>query len=145
MTQVAPLVFADNIFALKGGTAINLFMRDMPRLSVDLDLVFPDYTLPRARALERITAALRQSAERLKSQGFQTQTVPAMDTSETKLLVRRGNVEAGDAPGGPRNLPHAPVMGQNRQANEMLEEAANEICATSLQVTLAWLLRGRAS
>jgi predicted nucleotidyltransferase component of viral defense system len=38
LTQVAPLVFVDDTFALKGGTAINLFMRDMPRLSVDLDL-----------------------------------------------------------------------------------------------------------
>jgi hypothetical protein len=34
------------VFALKGGTAINLFIRDMPRLSVDLDLVSPDYRLP---------------------------------------------------------------------------------------------------
>src|SRR5580692_4281654 len=93
MTQVAPVVFADNIFALKGGTAINLFIRDMPRLSVDLDLVFVDYTLPRARALEQITAALRKSAERLKSQGFQTHKAPAMDASETKLLVRRANIE----------------------------------------------------
>jgi predicted nucleotidyltransferase component of viral defense system len=93
MTQVAPVVFADTIFALKGGTAINLFIRDMPRLSVDLDLVFRDYTLPRERALEQITAALRQSAERLKSQGFQTHTVSAMDASETKFLVRRGNIE----------------------------------------------------
>lgn len=41
LTQVAPLVFVDDTFALKGGTAINLFIRDMPRLSVDLDLVFP--------------------------------------------------------------------------------------------------------
>ncbi len=40
LTQVAPFVFADDTFALKGGTAINLFVRDMPRLSVDLDLVF---------------------------------------------------------------------------------------------------------
>jgi len=47
LTQVAPLVFQEGVFALKGGTAINLFLRDMPRLSVDLDLVFPDYTLPR--------------------------------------------------------------------------------------------------
>ena len=37
--QVAPLVFADGVFALKGGTAINLFMRDMLRLSVDRDLM----------------------------------------------------------------------------------------------------------
>lgn len=31
LTQVAPLVFVDDTFALKGGTAINLFARDMPR------------------------------------------------------------------------------------------------------------------
>jgi len=48
LTQIAPLVLVDDdTFALKGGTAINLFARDMPRLSVDLDLVFPDYMLPR--------------------------------------------------------------------------------------------------
>ncbi len=52
LTQVAPLVFVDDTFALKGGTAINLFIRDMPRLSVDLDLAFPDYTLPREQADE---------------------------------------------------------------------------------------------
>ena len=47
LVQVAPLVFSDGMFALKGGTAINLFIRDMPRLSVDLDLVFADYSQPR--------------------------------------------------------------------------------------------------
>jgi hypothetical protein len=93
MTQAAPLVFADNAFALKGGTAINLFIRDMPRLSVDLDLVFPDHTLPREQALNRIAEGLRASAERLKSRGFQTRSVPAQDTSETKLLVRRDGIE----------------------------------------------------
>lgn len=45
-------MFVDDTFALKGGTAINLFVRDMPRLSVDLDLVFPDHTLPREQAPE---------------------------------------------------------------------------------------------
>lgn len=54
---------ADDTFALKGGTAINLFVRDMPRLSVDLDLVFPDHTLPRDEALARITEAVRQAAD----------------------------------------------------------------------------------
>lgn len=67
LTQVAPLVFVDNTFALKGGTAINLFIRDMPRLSVDLDLVFPDYSLPRDDALARINEAIRQSTERLRA------------------------------------------------------------------------------
>jgi hypothetical protein len=34
LTRIAPLVLVDDTFALKGGTAINLFVRDMPRLSV---------------------------------------------------------------------------------------------------------------
>ena len=93
LTQVAPLVFADASFALKGGTAINLFVRDMPRLSVDLDLVFPDYLTPRAAALQSIALALRQSAERLKARGYQTRTTSAPDAAETKLFVRRGPVE----------------------------------------------------
>lgn len=51
-----------HVFALKGGTAINLFVRDMPRLSVDLDLVFSDHTLSRREALSRIAEAIRRSA-----------------------------------------------------------------------------------
>ncbi len=93
LIQVAPLVFADGIFALKGGTAINLFARDMPRLSVDLDLVFPDYTLPREEALARINEAIRNPAARLTARGFLTHTIASADAGETKLLVRRGNVE----------------------------------------------------
>ena len=93
LTQVAPFVFVDDTFALKGGTAINLFVRDMPRLSVDLDLVFADYNLSRVRALGRINDAIRQSAERLNKRGFQTHALTAADAGETKLLVRRGDVE----------------------------------------------------
>ena len=92
LTQVAPLVFVDDTFALKGGTAINLFVRDMPRLSVDLDLVFPDHTLPRDEALARINEAVRQAAERLKKRGLQVYA-PAAEAGETKLLVRRGPVQ----------------------------------------------------
>lgn len=93
LTQVAPFVLMDDTFALKGGTAINLFVRDMPRLSVDLDLVFPDYSLPRAQALTRIGEAIRQASERLIARGFQTRLVAAQDASETKLLVRQGRIE----------------------------------------------------
>lgn len=93
LIQVAPLVFADGTFALKGGTAINLFIRDMPRLSVDLDLVFPDHSLPRDEALTRINEAIQQSAERLKTRGFQTHALATTDAAETKLLVRRAGIE----------------------------------------------------
>lgn len=93
LTQVAPLVFADNIFALKGGTAINLFVRDMPRLSVDLDLVFVDHRLDRDEALARINEAIRSAADRLKKRGFQTHAATVADAGETKLFVRRGKLE----------------------------------------------------
>ncbi|TIM70923.1 MAG: nucleotidyl transferase AbiEii/AbiGii toxin family protein, partial [Mesorhizobium sp.] len=40
LVEVTPFVAAETDFALKGGTAINLFVRDMPRLSVDIDLTY---------------------------------------------------------------------------------------------------------
>ena len=66
LTRVAPLVLVDDTFALKGGTAINLFVRDMPRLSVDLDLVFPEHTVPRAEALSRAAQLLMPPLRHLR-------------------------------------------------------------------------------
>jgi len=40
-------------FALKGGTAINLFLRDLPRISVDIDLTYLSLK-PRREALQEI-------------------------------------------------------------------------------------------
>jgi len=40
LVRVLPFVAKQECFALKGGTAINLFVRNMPRLSVDIDLVY---------------------------------------------------------------------------------------------------------
>ena len=93
LTQVAPLVLADKVFALKGGTAINLFVRDMPRLSVDLDLVFTDHTLVREEALGKINDAVKSAGERLKKRGFQTHVAMVADAGETKLFVRREKLE----------------------------------------------------
>ena len=62
LLQVLPLVDKERCFALKGGTAINLFVRDFPRLSVDIDLVY----LPiesRDTSLENIQRALARIAE----------------------------------------------------------------------------------
>ena len=93
MTQVAPFVFANDVFALKGGTAINLFLRDMPRLSVDLDLVFRDHTVSRAAALKQISGALHEAGQRLQTVGFQVYALSATDGSETKIIIRRGATE----------------------------------------------------
>ena len=93
LTQVAPLVLNTDVFALKGGTAINLFLRDMPRLSVDLDLAFIDHTLSREDALKRISDTLRGSAKQLQRLGFNVRTVAVASAPDTKLFVRRQHIE----------------------------------------------------
>ena len=40
LLDVLPYIAKESCFALKGGTAINLFVRDFPRLSVDADLTY---------------------------------------------------------------------------------------------------------
>lgn len=39
LVRILPLIDTEKCFALEGGTAINLFYRDLPRLSVDIDLL----------------------------------------------------------------------------------------------------------
>ena len=93
LARIAPHVFADDVFALKGGTAINLFVRDMPRLSVDLDLVFVDAAADRSEALARIDDALNAVAKRLGEQGYRT-VWRGLAAGERKLFVRDGAIEA---------------------------------------------------
>lgn len=40
LLRVLPHIAREEVFALKGGTAINFFWRDFPRLSVDIDLTY---------------------------------------------------------------------------------------------------------
>ncbi len=40
LLRVLPSVNKEEVFALKGGTAINFFLRDLPRLSVDIDVTY---------------------------------------------------------------------------------------------------------
>ena len=40
LLDVLPVINQFECFALKGGTAINLFIRNMPRLSIDIDLAY---------------------------------------------------------------------------------------------------------
>lgn len=65
--QILPAVAEESCFALKGGTAINFFVQDLLRLSVDIDLTYLPAE-PRATALAGIDAGLRRIARRLSSQ-----------------------------------------------------------------------------
>lgn len=87
LLSVAPDVFANDIFAMKGGTAINLFVRNMPRLSVDIDVVYTPWQHPREQALLAIAAELNAIAERVAKLGLTARAVPSKDLGDTKLLV----------------------------------------------------------
>jgi len=65
LLRVLPIVAAQECLALKGGTAINLFLQNMPRLSVDIDLAY----LPlrdRKTALTEITDSLQVIREKIR-------------------------------------------------------------------------------
>lgn len=59
LVQMLPIVAKETCFALKGGTAINLFVRDLPRLSVDIDLVYLPIE-PRNESLKNMQLSLEQ-------------------------------------------------------------------------------------
>ena len=95
LVEAMPLVATEAEFALKGGTAINLFVRDMPRLSVDIDLTY----LPvaeRAQSLGAIDAAMKRIAVRLRESLPGAQVAESQNVREgivTKLVLRRGNAQ----------------------------------------------------
>ena len=86
LLSVAPIVFEEPAFAMKGGTALNLFLHDLPRLSVDIDVVYVPWQDPRADALATIAQGLDTIAAKLGRRGLGARAV-AGNESETKLLV----------------------------------------------------------
>jgi len=44
LLDIAPMVFQQPRLAMTGGVALNLFVQDSPRLSVDIDVVFMDHS-----------------------------------------------------------------------------------------------------
>ncbi|WP_459676660.1 nucleotidyl transferase AbiEii/AbiGii toxin family protein [Acidisoma sp. 7E03] len=95
LIRVLPFVAEERAFALKGGTAINLFVRDMPRLSVDIDLTY----LPvenRATSLAAINVAMLRIKERIE-RGLPAARVNASRSADenivTKLIVRASGVQ----------------------------------------------------
>ena len=65
LLDVLPEVAKEECFAMYGGTAINLFVRDMPRLSVDIDLIYVEIA-ERNKTLDGINAALIRIKERIE-------------------------------------------------------------------------------
>jgi predicted nucleotidyltransferase component of viral defense system len=95
LLRVLPIVADEPDFALKGGTAINLFVRDMPRLSVDIDLTY----LPvadRATSLAAIDRGMANIAQRIGKALPAAQIEPVVlhpENIRTQLVVRLDNAQ----------------------------------------------------
>jgi len=90
LLAIAPAVFRSPHFAMKGGTALNLFLHDMPRLSVDIDVVFTDHTLNREDALRAIGANLKAAKSAISTLGFRA-TLPTTKGGDDVKLFVEGN------------------------------------------------------
>ncbi len=84
MLAIAPIVFDTPRFAMKGGTALNLFLHDMPRLSVDIDVVVTDRSLNREEALEAINQELDRTRKQIEAEGHATEFSAASSSGKAK-------------------------------------------------------------
>jgi hypothetical protein len=95
LIKTVPLVALETVFALKGGTAINLFLHDMPRLSVDIDLTYIRVA-NRESSLKEIDAALHRIKKEVERgiPGAQVSTsAPKGGKCITKLVVRADDAQ----------------------------------------------------
>lgn len=94
LVRILPHVARHDVFALKGGTAINLFVRNLPRLSVDIDLVY----LPvgtRDEALADIRKNLDELERTLKTAmpGLHVQRPDEQVSDSQRLTLRLDNTQ----------------------------------------------------
>lgn len=86
LLRLLPNVAEEDCFALKGGTAINLFVRDMPRLSVDIDLTYVPVA-SRGASLAAIDAAMKRIGQRTKT-ALPDVTVNEVGLKSEKAVIR---------------------------------------------------------
>ena len=121
VVRVLPCVARRDEFALKGGAAINLFLRNLPRLSVDVDLAYLPRS-PREQALPAIRRGLDTIANDLRGAipgiGAQTTDPSATDALRLTLALhdRRIKIEVSPvARGADRRACSAPSRSSCRR------------------------------
>ncbi|WP_350030117.1 nucleotidyl transferase AbiEii/AbiGii toxin family protein [Caballeronia sp. AZ7_KS35] len=81
---------------MKGGTAINMFVQDLPRLSVDIDVVMRDHGPDRNEALSIINGELLRVKTAVEQQGHTVSMATASGRhqgDDVKLTVSSANAQ----------------------------------------------------
>lgn len=87
LVKILPYIAKEDCFALKGGTAINLFYSNLPRLSVDIDLTYIHFD-SRDIAYTKINDALERINNNLQSLGYKSFV---RGDKEKKILCQDNN------------------------------------------------------
>ena len=91
--RVLPYIAREEVFALKGGTAINFFWRDYPRLSVDIDLTYLKIQ-ERALSMHDISdrlASIEMKIGRIFPRIKVTQQLNKEDSTIKGLIIKDGD------------------------------------------------------
>lgn len=81
LLKILPFVTDEDCFAIHGGTAINLFVKNLYRLSVDIDVTYIPVE-DRNTSLKRINEALVRIADRVKRRFRDVRVIPRLDISK---------------------------------------------------------------
>jgi len=92
LLEVLPEVAKENCLAMHGGTAINLFVRDMPRLSIDIDLTFVELG-EREEAINAINDALVRVKERVETLRPKARVVHKTDTCKLQIAHQGAQIK----------------------------------------------------
>ncbi len=132
MVRTLPYVATENCFALKGGTAINFFLRDMPRLSVDIDLTYLPIE-PRETSLPKISEALKRISTAITKSGLKVQDGRDQTGRIHKLFVSDGESRIKIEPNEViRGAIHPPELRDLSAAVEEMFETSATIQTLSL-------------
>jgi predicted nucleotidyltransferase component of viral defense system len=93
LLRILPLIAKENDIALHGGTAINLFYFDIPRLSVDIDLTFLPFSSRDKDLAQIVTILNRLRSQLLKTIPGINIKEPKADKTEYKLFCSLNNTE----------------------------------------------------
>jgi len=94
LIQVLPHITKETVFALKGGTAINYFLWDLPRISVDIDLAY----LPvksRQESIQEISESLERIIQNIQYTIPDVKVIPKIEKETKKkiaCIVNKNNI-----------------------------------------------------
>jgi hypothetical protein len=92
LIRIMPSVYRIKDFAVHGGTAINLFHKDMPRYSIDIDITYIPIE-DREKSLKTINAHLLELKQMIEKTIPGIKVVPKLDVWKLQCIKDRASVK----------------------------------------------------